>query len=390
MVAPIPFFINRGSSIRVREQVAALISRGVMVDVITYPQGTIPVEIDHATTITRVPIGLGVATIPVGPSFYKIVYDIQIVVMTIVHMMKVTYDAVYAHNHEAVILVGIARKIVFWKHVPVVADIHGALEEEVALYTSLSYNWIRRIVHSCEAWLYRSAHTVLVSSPQLKNRVQWLAPKVHVVVAGDEITTPKYQPVVADTGNGSGVQTLVYTGGFTRDKGVEILLDAFRDAWFSEHQVHLVLAGSPIHVLDRLVTDHPHAHLIELVTAESPDQLEAVLQRASILVEPKYIATYQSSGKLARYIPTGLPVVAFDTPANRYLLGEDYDYVRLPEQSTHDVQVLHMRNKLIAVAGNAVLREQLAQHVRARNDQLCSSGERVNLVDIIHQVTVRI
>jgi hypothetical protein len=98
---------------------------------------------------------------------------------------------------------------------------------------------------------------------------------------------------------------------------------------------------------------------------------------------------YQSSGKLARYIPTGLPVVAFDTPANRYLLGEDYDYAGLPEQSTHDMQVLHIRNKLIAVAGNAALREKLAQQVRARNEQLCSSVEKVNLVDIIHQVTVR-
>lgn len=344
-VIPTPFITNRGSSLRARNQISQLIEGDCTVDVITYPLGNDPL-LQKGISLHRAPISFGYKYIPTGPSLIKILFDIQMLVMVIIRLMRTRYEILYAYNYEGIIIADIARKLIFWKRLLIVADIQGAFTQEMELLGGIRGPRIKKLFTAFENYLYRCPVAISVSSPELKAIIQARYPTKDVVVIGDEVAQPM-SSLTPDKEYSMQEITIVYTGGFTPDKGVELLLNAFSDPYFTTRPIKLILAGGPVSRVHPLVRNHVHRNQISVVDLSENESLDEVLAQADILCDPKYKNTGQSSGKLVRYITYGVPIIACDTIANRYYLGDAYPYVAQPQSDNDSASLVWGIQQLI-------------------------------------------
>lgn len=329
-VVPTPFVVSRGSSLRAVGQLVQIQLAAQVLDIVTYPLGSTPKELG-ISRIYRAPFSFGRRLVAVGPGLLRVVYDIQMLVQVLWLLVKNSYDIVYAYNYEGVVISKIAQALVFWKKIVMIADIQGSFTEEMQVYYPSRYRYISNVLVRAERLLYTSAGAYIVSSPELEVIIKSLNPNKRVLLSGDEgllMRTTVQLPAQSDQ-----VKKIVYTGGFTHEKGVEILLSAFADTFFKSSGIRLVLAGSPVDRITDFVTSHPHRDLIEIIDTPDDETLAEVLAGAYMVCDPKYGSTMQSSGKLLRYLSGKAPVVTFNTPTNRYYLGDGYEYV---EHSSSD------------------------------------------------------
>jgi glycosyltransferase involved in cell wall biosynthesis len=88
------------------------------------------------------------------------------------------------------------------------------------------------------------------------------------------------------------------------------------------------------------------------------DQAPLYLSAADLAVSPK-ISLTEANGKLFNYIACGLPTVAFDTPVNREILGDDALYAKFGDAT-------ELAGAIGRLAGDRELREELALAGRER------------------------
>ena len=81
-----------------------------------------------------------------------------------------------------------------------------------------------------------------------------------------------------------------------------------------------------------------------------------MLSAADIAVTPKLSPT-EANGKIFNYMACGLPVVAFDTPVNREVLGDTGIYTRYGD--AHDLAA-----KIAALVADSELRAGISKQVR--------------------------
>ena len=117
-ISPQPFFVARGSPIRVRAEAEALAELGFQVDLLVFPFGR-DVQIP-GVRLVRIPNPLGLNGIPVGPSFWKGVYDLLLFWKALRLALSKRYVAVHCVEEAGVIGLVVRRmiacKLVFDKH----------------------------------------------------------------------------------------------------------------------------------------------------------------------------------------------------------------------------------------------------------------------------------
>src|SRR5438105_304326 len=94
LVAPQPFYQERGTPIAVRLLVQTLCSHGHAVDVLTYHEGA---DLDiEGLRIIRTPAVPGVRNIPVGISWQKLVCDLLLCARLLSLSLTHRYDVIHA------------------------------------------------------------------------------------------------------------------------------------------------------------------------------------------------------------------------------------------------------------------------------------------------------
>ena len=89
VIAPQPFFTPRGTPFSVYYRTLVMMESGAAIDLLTYGEGqdvSIP-----GVRIVRIPKVPGTTSVPVGPSFKKVVLDMLMVVWTIGLLIKHRY-----------------------------------------------------------------------------------------------------------------------------------------------------------------------------------------------------------------------------------------------------------------------------------------------------------
>lgn len=351
VIAPTPFYTHRGTPIRIFEQIKALASLGNNVDVITYHMGENPDfgVFNHQVHVYRIPpLFFWKRTLSAGPHAIKVFFDGLIFFLIMVRMMKKDYRVIHAYHHEGVVVGWLVKKIFFWRNMKLVGDFHGGFTSEMIMHGYGVKQWIVNIFKKIERMVYSLPDYCTTSSTLLQQMIQKNTSAPSECIA-DSIDVP----LLAPRRNGQGV-TIIYTGGFTQDKGIETLLEVLAHPdIFKSRENRVILAGSPAGMIQELVARHPYRDRIDVIDSPSEVLLNQLLEQATIALEPKPAQSFQSSGKLIRYIAKGLPVVLFDHSVNRYYLGNDYPYV-----TEHDSGVF--AEQLLVFINNADLRSQAA------------------------------
>jgi glycosyltransferase involved in cell wall biosynthesis len=154
MIAPTPFFADRGCHVRILGEAKALIALGYDLVLCTYGLGR---EMDGIRTERSVLIPW-YKKLSAGPSLHKFYIDFLLLWKVIVVCRKFKPDIIHAHLHEGIVIGKIASLLF---GVPMVADLQGSLTVElldhkfipnVKLLVKFMY-WIERKINQMPSHL---------------------------------------------------------------------------------------------------------------------------------------------------------------------------------------------------------------------------------------------
>lgn len=361
MIAPTPFFADRGCHVHVAEQAWALRRRGHDVLVATYGIGR---DLPHIRT-ARTWKFPWYKRESIGPSWHKFYVDIFLLFTVLRAAWKFQPDVLHAHLHEGCLL-GWFTRLFFG--IPLVFDCQGSLTGELIAHNFplVGSPWMQTAWYRLERWIDRQADVILAQSTEMERelRQRFKISKHKIHMAYDGVNTFTFKPRQYDRALArrlnipSGKKIIVYLGGLTPHKGADILLKAFQEVRAKIPDSFLLLMGYPNE--DRY---RHQAQLLGLnqdicITGRVPyENAPQYLSLGHIAVAPKRTQT-EANGKIYNYMAAGLPTIAFDTVVNRNILGELGAYV----SDSSDAPAL--AEAMIKLLQSENLRQQLSERGR--------------------------
>ena len=320
LVAPQPFYQERGTPIAVRMLVEVLCGQGHAVDLLTYHEGA-DLDID-GLKILRTPALPGLRHVPIGISWKKLVCDLLLSAQLLRLALSRRYDVIHAVEEAvfpAILLRSSARA-------RVVYDMDSMLGE------SLVSKWrllrpVERALRAIERAVIRRSDAVFAVCSDLAQHVSDDAPDVPVFLIED-VALPSQQYC-------SSAEPLrelldirgrlaLYVGNLQRYQGVEQVVRAMAELP-QVLDLTLVLIGGAESDIARLRALVRKLHVEERVYLLGPRplaQLGGFLSQADILVSPRSQGS-NTPMKVYSYMNSGTPILATRILSHTQVLDDD-------------------------------------------------------------------
>ena len=342
VIAPTPFFGDRGCHVRIYEEVRGLAQLGVESHLVTYPTGhDLPdVQIERARALP------GIRAPALGPSLSRPVLDLGVLVAAGRVIRRVRPDLIHGHLHEG-IAIGAALRV---RHrLPLIADLQGSLTAELVDHGAFAADGLMAAVsRRIERWLVRWPDRIVMSAT---NGLSLLAaqgvPSDRVSALPDGVDVEAFRreppdPSLVSRLGLEGKRVVVFLGVLTPYQGVDLLLDVVPIVARSVPDVHFLILGYPNE--ERYRAQARERGLDGL--ASFPGRVAYAeagrwLSLGEVAVSLKRSPT-EANGKLLNYMACGLPVVASDTPVNRELLGDEGRYAPVDDAAATAVRICEL------------------------------------------------
>ncbi len=333
-IAPTPFFADRGCHVRILEESRVLQARGHKIRVCTYHIGR-----DIPDVKTERIIGIPwYNKLDAGPSWHKYYLDILLVLKSLWTAMKDRPDVIHAHLHEGVFVGYFISRIL---GVPLVFDLQGSLVGEMMAHEFISH---RGIFFRFNRFLERAtnglADVIMASSVGaanfLKSQPSINGKKIHVIPEGVDCrlydNVQGVDELRTDIGIPKSRIVVVYLGLLYHYQGIDTLLEVIPTIISQVPDVHFLIIGFPnADYYGRIATERGLADWTSFVGRVDYAQLPRYLALGDVAVTPKDSET-EANSKIYNFMAAGLPVVAYDTPTNRHILGDLGVYARLRDK----------------------------------------------------------
>jgi len=322
MLAPTPYFSDRGCHVRIYEEARALIQAGHQVTVVTYHLGR---DMPGIPTV-RIPPVPWYRKQEAGPSWHKPYLDLILLMTAFRVVRSFKPHCIHAHLHEGV-AIGFVLKKLFG--IPLLFDYQGSLSDESLQHGFFGANsLLHRLFRAIEQTLNRSADAIVTSSTAAADDLsaRWKIPPAKVTPLIDAVDMTTFMPhdreiIRQKLGISSGARLIVYLGVLSRYQGIDMLLEALSDLMKQDPTVHALIMGFPeAHYLQQ-TKDLKLDDRIIFTGKIAYEDAAKYLSSGDLAVSPKLSAT-EANGKLFNYMACGLPTVVFDSPINREILGE--------------------------------------------------------------------
>ena len=328
MVAPTPFFADRGCHVRIYEEARALQALGCTVEVVTYHLGgDRPGVKAHRTP--RIP---WYNKLSAGPSWHKLYIDVLLVWKTFVVARRFGPDVIHGHLHEGAAIgwaVGrlLAAASFGRRRVPLVGDFQGSLSGEMKEHRFISERGrLYKVIARNEGWIDRLPHVAVASCGDVADELRERFGVGDVVLALDGVDVDVFRPgpAPADLAHlvPAGRRAVVYLGHLSGYQGVDHLLEAVPLVRRRVPEAYFVVMGYPnVEHYRTMAESMGIAADVAFPGRIDYDRAACYLALGEVAVGPKLSQT-ESNGKLYNYMACALPAVAFDTPPSREILGD--------------------------------------------------------------------
>jgi len=332
MLAPTPFFGDRGCHVRILEEVRGLRPLGVEVLVATYHVGRDVPEVPAV----RTPSLPWVRRLPVGFSIHKPYLDLLLLVTAARAARTFRPDVLHGHLHEGAALATLLGRRLGR---PAVADLQGSLTGELIDHHALPASGpLPRLSRAIERAILRGPARLLASSTSFARelRERWDAGD-RVVPLPDGVDPDVFRPGLPaddlrDALGLTGKRIVVYLGVLTAYQGVDDLLAAWPAVVAALPDAHLLLMGYPNESRYRARVAAAGLGVSVTVTGRIDyAQAPRYLALGEVAISPKRSAT-EANGKLLNYMASGLATIAYDGPVSREILGEAGVFVPLGDR----------------------------------------------------------
>jgi glycosyltransferase involved in cell wall biosynthesis len=323
VVAPQPFYQDRGTPIALRQVLVALGELGRPVDLVTYPVGadvTIP-----GLRVYRSANPFGYETVPVGLSLRKIVLDLPLTAAVHRRLTRERYACIHAVEEAAFPAALLAEAY----RTPLLYDMQSSLAEQLARLGPLALPPARAMLGAAERWLLRRA-SLVATSAGLAERVRRTAPGVpvrewHFPSAPADADPAGVRELRLRLGLAPADPVVLYSGTFEAYQGLPELIEAIPIVRARVPDVRFVFVGA-----DRAngaIADGPAAALVEsgalrVVERQPRADMAEYLALADVLVSPRAYGGNLPL-KVFDYLAAGRPIVATDIPTHRTVLTEE-------------------------------------------------------------------
>ena len=379
MIAPTPYFSDRGCHVRIYEEARALLALGHQVKIVSYHLGRDlePVPVERTVSVPWY------CKHEAGPSWHKPYLDLLLLCTALRVARQFKPDLVHSHLHEGVLVGWLVARL---RRIPLLFDYQGSLSGE-----SLNHGFfgagslLHRLFRWAEGRINRLADLIITSSTPGRQELTsfWQTPLQQVTALPDGVDTTvfRYFPRAAARerlGLDEQVPVIVYLGLFNQYQGVDLLIHAARLMIQQGRNFHLLLMGYPEQEYRQLVDELNINSFVTFTGRVDYAEAPLLLSAADLAVSPK-VSDTEANGKLLNYMACGLPVVAFDAPVNWELLGDDgiyaafgdvVDLARCLSAALTDRDALRQRGKRLRM--RAV--EQLAWDVRVKELETVYQG----------------
>jgi glycosyltransferase involved in cell wall biosynthesis len=321
MIAPQPFYEDRGTPIVLRRVLQAISQCGYRVDLITFSPGA-AVSID-GLRIFRVGKFLRIKNIPIGFSIKKLLLDMFLLPAILRRLRQQNYDCIHAVE-EAAFLALLAASV---HKIPLLYDMQSSLPEHLKDCKFFSFGPIQSLLRLFEKFLIQRVDLIACSTG-LKEHVQriapkkpvseWLYPTVDVMLPGVASGGP-----LLDLNIPTGGYVILYTGNFAAYQGVDRLVKAIPLVLEEIPKAIFVFVGSKTgEDLPGLDTCRQSEFAVRVVPRLPQEQMAGFLSLANVVVSPR-LPIGNLPLKVFDYMASGKPIVATDSKAHRTVLHDD-------------------------------------------------------------------
>jgi glycosyltransferase involved in cell wall biosynthesis len=333
VVAPTPFFSDRGTHIRILEEALAVERRGHKVTIATYHIGqNLPESLGSRIDVRRIRrLLFWYKKLEAGPDWQKIILDLLLIKKVLFLARTKRPDIIHGHLHEGVLIAWIVQKLLFWRGIKVVADFHGSLTKEMVSHKYLRASGLEQVFGFIERLIDNLGDAAVTSSWNNAEEIRAVRKRsgVEVLLDGTRLSMFDELPDKSVLRQAYGIPkealVVTYTGAFIRNKGIQYFLEALPLIHAQYPAVHFVLAGFPLDLIARDIPEALRSH-VTIISPSPYFDLGKILTMSDIGVDPKEEATREASGKTLQYMGAGLPIACFDTPNNREYLAQGGSY----------------------------------------------------------------
>jgi len=322
IVAPQPFYQDRGTPIAIKYVLLALTELGYEVDLLTYPLGeTIPID---GVRYLRLSNPLKFDHVPVGFSWQKVFLDILLAARLPFVLRRQAYAYIHAVE-EAAYLTVLYRP---WHKTRILYDMASSIPEQLQINPTFRSLRLLSLFNWMEKWLLRRVDLV-VASAGLGGIVRRLSPKTPM----HEWSFPSQAPVVphesiealrSELGFDKDDKVIVYTGTFEAYQGVDDIVAAMPLVLAQSPSAKFVLIGATeqkhIDALKAKV-EVSLAEKVRILPRRSKADVQCFLELADVLLSPRK-AGRNIPLKIFDYLAAGKPIVASNIDAHRAIIDE--------------------------------------------------------------------
>lgn len=370
VLAPHPFYIDRGTPIAQELLTRALSERGDQVDLLVYHVGR---DIERPNlTLHRIPGPRWIRSVPPGLSVRKLICDAYLLWSALRLARRNAYDVVHA-SEEAVLIAMLLKRL---RGLPYVYDMDSSLAQQ----TVEQAPWLRpltRLLERAEGMAIRNAVAVAPVCRALAELAhEQGAPLVQTLEDISQIPPEQFRR----TGElrdrlGIAGSVVLYVGNLAPYQGLDLLLESGA-ALKPRDDFHLVIAGGPAPAVAEYrkraaalgITDRTH-----FIGPWPADRLGTLLAEADILVSPR-TRGINTPMKIFPYLHSGRPLLATDITSHNQILDASIALLAAPDPAAFAAALEQLLD-------DATLRQRLGDAGRAfaeRNHTFAAYRARVD------------
>lgn len=368
MIASTSFFADYGCHVRILEEIRALQKRGHRVVLATYHNGdNLPgIDIRRSWDVPWIRRAM------VGSSRHKLYLDVGLAWRSLRVALALRPTLIHAHTHEAGFMGVVLKRLL---GVPLILDYQGSMTSEMLDHgfigaTNPLYMPLVRLERAINGWADAVVTSTYNAATLLQQDGSVALERLYTVV--DCVNTDRFCPfdgspeweaqrcmLREQLGIPEGRRIVVYLGLLAPYQGTHVLLEAARMVVERVPDVHFLIMGYPdpssylAYARALGIADH-----VTLPGRILYRDAHAYLALGDVAVAPKMSLT-EGSGKIGNYMAMGLPVVTFETPVSREILGDGGLYAEMG--SADD-----FAEKLVTVLENPHLGRRLGAMGRMR------------------------
>ena len=354
LLAPHPFFTERGTPIAEKALLQVLCAEGHEVDVLTFPEGDDP-DVPHCR-IHRIAAPAWTRGMRPGFSLKKLACDVLMLGRVLWTVRRERYDVVHAVEESA--FMALLTRWIFG--VPYVYDMDSGLARQmVDRFPALKA--VRWLLDACERLAVRASCGTLAGCGALAVQARaWhpeglIAPLEDVSLAGSD--EGGAEGLIPDAWQGDPI--VLYVGNLAPYQGIDLLLAGFAKALPAVPRARLVLmTGSHDRIAhyQSLAERLGVAGSVHFAGPRPVAALGACLRRGTVLVSPRTHGD-NTPMKIFSCLDAGRPLLATRLPTHTQVLDDGVALLVEPDPDA-------MGEGLARLLQDGALRERLAANAR--------------------------